>query len=118
MLTRRESVVMKTVYAACGKDGRCLLSEHDFLGMFQKRDKTDAEGLEKTLKALEMDGYFDLCESERKGEKMYVVTLLGKGLAFRREAVQQKRNAYGKLFWAVVSAVATFLVGVLLKRIF
>ena len=118
MLTRKERAVMGVAYALCGKDGRCLISVRDFLARLPKREKTDDEGLERTLKALEMDDYFDLCFSERKGEKMFVITLHGKGLAFRRLAEQEKRNAYGKLFWAVVSAVATFLVGVLLKRIF
>lgn len=118
MLTKKENDVMSVVYALCKEEGRCLISVCDFLNRLPNRKKTDEACLERTLKALEMDDYFDLCESERKGEKMYVITLHGKGIAYRRLAVQEKRGAYYKLFWAVASAVATFLVGVLLKRIF
>lgn len=82
-----------------------------------KRNYTE-EGLEKLLNALALDDYFELLSSERKGEKMYVISLRANGYAFKRCHTQMKRDMALKVSWAIVSAIIAFVVGLILKWIF
>ena len=118
MLTKRENEVMNAVYALCQTGGVCLLAPAELLAQLPVRKKYTEEGLEDVLKQLALDDYFELLSSERKGEKMYVISLRANGYAFKRGYVQMRRRAMLKIFWAVVSAVIAFTVGLLLKRIF
>lgn len=109
---------MGAVFGLCREEGKCLVSSADLLRILPRRGKFTEESLEKTLRALELDDYFEMISSDRKGEKMYVITLHPNGFAFRRSAVQMKRNLAFRLFWSVLSAVLAFLVGLLLRRLF
>lgn len=80
--------------------------------------KYTEEKLEKILRALELDDYFEIISSDRKGEKMYVITLHPNGFAFKRSSVQMRRDMFFKVGWTIVSAVLAFLVGLLMKRLF
>ena len=109
---------MNAVYALCHEKGVCLIAPSELLSLLPKRRKYTEEGLESILQALSMDDYFELLSSERKGEKMYVISLRASGVAFKRSFAQMRRDAAMKIFWAVASAVVAFLVGLVLKRIF
>ena len=109
---------MGAVYSLCVGKGVCLISPNELLSLLpQKRSYTE-EGLEKILNALSLDDYFELLASERKGEKMYVISLRSNGFAFQRVHTQMKRDAALKIVWAVASAVIAFVVGLILKWIF
>ena len=118
MLSRREAEVMKIIYALSHEKGVCLLSPAELLAQFSPKRGYTEEMLEKILGELALDDYFELLSSERKGEKMYVISLRANGYAYKRCALQERRKIAVKLLWAVTSAVVAFLVGVLLKRIF
>ena len=118
MLNRRESEVMQAVYSLCREDGRCLGAPADLLKLWPKKEKCTEEKLEKILKALELDDYFEMISSDRKGEKMYVITLHPNGFAFKRSSVQMRRDLFFKVSWTILSAILAFLVGLLMKRIF
>ena len=118
MLNKRESKVMELVYSLCDERGICLVSPSELLGLMPEKEQMSEETLDKTLSALELDDYFSLLTSSRKGEKMYVISLRANGYAFKRYFAQMKRDAAVKMLWAVASAVVAFLVGVILKRIF
>lgn len=118
MLNKRESKVMEIVYSLCDERGICLVAPSEILGLLPEKEKFDEEKLEKILSALELDDYFSLLASERKGEKMYVITLHPVGFAFKRNHTQMKRDLAFKLGWAITSAVIAFLVGMILKLIF
>ena len=118
MLSRREAEVMNTVYALCHEKRVCLLSPAELLAQFSPKKGYTEESLEKILSELALDDYFELLSSERKGEKMYVISLRANGYAFKRGYVQMKRETYRKIFWAVASAAVAFFVGMILKRIF
>lgn len=118
MLNRRENEVMRAVYLLCREKGICLISPTELLALLPAKKKYDETQLENILSALALDNYFELLSSERKGEKMYVISLRADGFAFERCSLQQRRSAALKLSWAVASAIIAFLVGVLLKRIF
>ena len=118
MLNRRESEVMSAVYSLCYEKGICLISPAELLALLPKRKKYTELQLEKILSALALDDYFELLSSERKGEKMYVISLHTSGYAYKRCSLQERRNLALKLGWAIASAVIAFLVGWVLKRIF
>jgi hypothetical protein len=118
MLNRRESEVMNAVYGVCSEKGVCLISPAELLALLPLKKKFDEKQLDTVLTSLSLDGYFELLSSERKGEKTYVISLRPSGYAFKRCALQQKRDTAFKIAWAVASAVIAFLVGIILKRIF
>ena len=118
MLNRRESEVMQAVFSLCREEGRCLVSPADLLRCLTAKQKYTEEKLEKILHALELDGYFEMLSSDRKGEKMYVLTLQPKGFAFQRSSVQLYRSMALRIGWTIASAVLAFLVGLLMKKIF
>lgn len=118
MLNKRETEIMNAVYDLCHEKGVCLIAPSELLSLLPKRRKYTEEGLESILQALSLDDYFELLSSERKGEKMYVISLRANGFAFKRYFAQMRRDAAMKIFWAVTSAVVAFLVGLILKRIF
>ena len=118
MLNRRETEIMRAVYDLCHEKGVCLVSPSEILALLPPRKRYTEEQLEEILHELALDDYFELLSSERKGEKMYVISLRTNGYAFKRGYVQMRRDAAVKILWAVASAVVAFLVGLILKRIF
>ena len=118
MLSKRENEVMRAVYSLAHEKGICLLSPSELISLLSPRKKYTEEQVEKILNELALDNYFELLSSERKGEKMYVISLRANGYAFKRCFAQQRRDAAAKMLWAVASAIVAFLVGVILKRIF
>lgn len=109
---------MQAVYSLCdGSDG-CLISGLDILSVLPSNKKYNLERIDDTLNALHLDGYFDLITSERKGEKMYVISLKENGMSFQREAKQKQRDVAFRIFLAMVGALATFLFGLILNAIF
>ena len=109
---------MNAVYSLCHEKGVCLISPAELMAILPVRKKYTEEKLEEVLNELSLDEYFDLLSSERKGEKMYVLSLRAKGQAYRRSSLQQRRDVAVKMLRAVASAVVAFVVGVILKRIF
>ena len=118
MLNKRESQVMNAIYTLCQGKGVCLVSPTELLSLLPVHKKYDENQLDKILAELALDDYFELLSSERKGEKMYVISMHASGYAYKRSALQQKRNLLFKLGWAIASAVIAFLVGLFLKGIF
>jgi hypothetical protein len=118
MLNKRETEVMNTVYELCHEKGVCLISPSELMSMLPPRREYTEEQVEGILNELALDDYFELLSSERKGEKMYVISLRSNGFAFKRYFAQMRRDAAMKIFWAVTSAVVAFIVGLILKRIF
>lgn len=109
---------MSAVYSLCdGTDG-CLISPLDILSVLPAKRKYTTEKVEGILYDLMRDGFFDLITSERKGEKMYVITLKENGFAFRRSAKQKQRDIAFRIVLAFIGAAATFIFGLILKGLF
>ena len=109
---------MRAVYSLSHEKGICLISPSELISLLPSRKKYTEEQIEKILSELALDNYFELLSSERKGEKMYVISLRANGYAYQRCSVQQKRDVALRLFWAIASAIVAFAVGLVLKRIF
>lgn len=118
MLNKRETEVMNVIFSLCHETGVGLFSPAEILDMLPKKRNYTEENVETILSELALDNYFELLASERKGEKMYVISLRSNGYAFKRGYVQRRRDAFLKIAWAALSAVIAFAVGLLLKRIF
>ena len=118
MLSKRENEIMNAVYALCHEKGVCLIAPAELLALLPNRKRYTEEDIEELLRQLALDDYFELLFSERKGEKMYVLSLRAKGQAYKRCSIQQKRDVAVKMLLAVASAIVAFAVGVILKRIF
>lgn len=117
-LNKTERETLECVLSFAGKRDRVLLSPEELLGALPAKRKYDGEKLDKILTDLQSDGYFDLVRTDRKGEKMYVIELLPAGHNYKREEGQLKRRVWFKIGLAVVGAVVTFVVGLLLKAVF
>ena len=118
MLNKKESEVMNAIYELSAEKGVCLVSPSELLALLPPRGRYTEDVLEKILEALALDDYFELLSSERKGEKMYVISMRTNGYAFKRGYIQMKRDMAMKIFWAITSAVIAFIVGLILKWIF
>lgn len=118
MLSKPEHVIMNIVYEACQGRDSCLMGPKDILARIPERKGFSEEKVEKILRTLELDDYFDVIYSDRKGEPVYCITLHTKGQSFRREKQQDRRKLYFKVGITVAMAVLSFAVGLILKAIF
>jgi len=118
MLTKQENEIMNAVYRLCEGKGSCLVSPLEIMSMLPEKRKYTSEKVIAILHSLELDDYFDIIESDRKGERMYVITLHPNGVAYKRSSVQVRRSIAFKVGLSVAGAVITFVVGRILVSIF
>lgn len=117
-LNRRENEVMNAVFTLSAGKERFLVSPYELSAVLPARGRYDEASLERTLNSLALDGYFDFVETDRKGEKTYVIHMRDAGRSYRRQDYQRKRSICFRWTVAALGAVITFLVGILLKLIF
>ncbi len=99
-----------------GKE-RFLVSPFELLAVLPKRMKMDEERLERILAGLELDGYFELADCDRRGEKTYCIHMREAGLAFRRQDRKRRRDVVLRLFFAAICGLLSAAIGILLKWI-
>ncbi len=116
-LSKRENAVMGAVFTLSQGKERFLVSPYELLAVLPGREKFDEENLERVLHALELDGYFEMVFSDRKGEKTYCIQMREAGLAFRRQDIRRKRDAAVRLLFAAAGGLLSAVVGLLLKMI-
>ncbi len=117
-LSRREEEVMNAVYTLSGGRDRFLVTPSEVRAVLPPRFSAEESVLERYLSALELDGYFTLVSSERKGEKTYVVHMNAKGFAFRRENARRRRALVMRIAVTVALAVLSAVIGIALKKLF
>lgn len=99
---------MRAVYqAADKKSGVCLMSPLDLFGCLSLDLDFDEEELDNTLRNLEIDDYFDVTRSDRKGELVYCISMHQKGLAFARVEKAFKSNLKFKILLAVIGGLCS-----------
>lgn len=67
MLTKQENEIMNSVYRLCEGKGSCLVSPLEIMSMLPEKRKYTVERVDRILRSLELDDYFDIIESDRKG---------------------------------------------------
>lgn len=117
MLTRIEKKVMATLCSELKEKQAILISPIDLLKIVGE-ENFSVTHLEKVVNDLSTDGYFDLVYSDRRGETVYCISLLEKGKGYLRSEKQRKRNLLSRLFLTIGFAFISFLVGLILKKIF
>lgn len=119
---------MRAVLSFCKKTDSCLVAPEALLqktaspdpAFKKKNDKKEIsrEEMEKILRVLELDDYFELIPSLKRGETVYCINLHAKGTAFEREVQQERRAFWIKLGVKVLLAVVGFVVGRILLKLF
>ena len=119
MLNKREKLVMQLLFDCCNNNGgKCLMSAKDIAGkVYSRIDLTEFE-IDEIVKNLIMDDYIDVIYSNKKGQIVYCITLKSKGVAFKREKHNSKVNITMLVVRTILLAVLSFVVGVVLKKIF
>lgn len=117
-LTRRESEVMRAVYALSSGKERFLVTLYELLNALPSKRKYDEEKVENALSALALDGYFSLVPTERRGEKTYVVHMREAGLSFARDDLRRRRSLRLRLFVTVLCGALSAAVGLIVKSFF
>ena len=117
MLTKNEDRVMSVLFKECRDRRSYLVSQVDLLKM-SGIDALTLTELDKVVRDLSVDGYFDLVYSDRRGETVYCISLTEKGRGYQRSAKLIKRNLIYRLIVTVGFAVLSFIFGLILKAIF
>ena len=108
VLTKKERAVMRTVYqAADKKSGLCLLSPIELFDRLSLDLDFDEEELDGTLRNLEIDDYFDITRSDKRGELVYCINMHQKGLAFARVEKAIKSTLTFKIILAIVGGLCS-----------
>ncbi|NLZ25525.1 MAG: hypothetical protein GX891_03595 [Clostridiales bacterium] len=118
VLSKKEKAVMRYIFTEATKSkGVCLLRPIDIMQNLPYELDYEENEVESILKALELDDYFDITETDKKGEFFYCITLQKRGLAFARDEATFKRKLRSKIAIGLLSGLLTALAGWLLKYI-
>jgi DNA-binding MarR family transcriptional regulator len=117
MLNKTESKVMSVIYSSCSQRNSLLITPLDLKSLIGEGSLKEQE-LDKIVDDLYKDGYYDLVFSERRGEKVYCITLTEKGKGFNRNKKIMKRNILFRLTLSAGLALFSFIIGLILKAIF
>ena len=111
MLNKKETVIMREIYKrTTNNNGKCLVRPVDLMASIPYNVELTLEELPPILQNLAYDEYFDLVETEKKGEYYFCITLLHKGFAFQRAEEQRIRNRKN----SIITKVGLTLLGVAL----
>lgn len=116
-LSKRENAVMSAVFQLSEGKERFLVAPYELLALLPPRQNFNEEKLYRTLRSLELDGYFELIESDRKGEPVFVVHMREAGRSYRRSDALRKRRIYYKIAVTLLCGVLSALVGILVKSL-
>lgn len=118
VLNKKEKEVMRVIYQEADKqDGSCLLAPIDILEKLPLDLEFEESELDVTLKNLEIDEYFDVTRSDRKGELVYCINMLKKGRQFARVERAFKSNLAFKILLTLGLSVVTALIGVGVRQL-
>lgn len=118
VLTRKEKAVMRVVYQEAEKqNGACLLTPIDIFVQLPLELDFEEEELDLILRNLEIDDYFNVTRSDRKGELVYCINMQKKGLQFARVERAFKSNLILKFLVTIGMTVVTALIGFGIKRL-
>ena len=118
MLTFKEKYVMEYVYQKCQGKKSCLISPREIISFAADKYVLYPEELEKIMTNLSYDNYIELVKSDKKGNPVFCVSLKLKGEGFHRELSNNKRNLMALIIRTFAVAVASGIIGVLIKLMF
>ena len=111
MLSKKETIIMREIYKrTTNNNGMCLVRPVDLMSSIPYNVEINLEDLSPILQGLAYDEYFELVETEKKGDYYFCITLLKKGFAFQRAEEMRIRNRKN----SILSKVLLTLLGVVL----
>lgn len=117
MLNSMENKIMQTIFSECQNKTSSLVSPMDIIRISGLNNLTQT-ALDRIIDDLNKDGYFDLVYSDRRGEKIYCISLTNKGKAYARGKKIFKRNLIVRVLITLSLAVLSFVTGLILKAVF
>jgi len=118
VLSKSEQAVMRAVLRATDKNtGACLLTPIDIFQSIPLDVSIEENELDSILRDLEIDDYFELIRSEKKGELVYCLNLHKKGLQYARVEKTFKSNVIFRLVFACCTATVGAIVGCIIKYV-
>ena len=119
ILTKQEKAVMHLVYSISEKNnGMCLLTPIEIFEQLPLDLEIREEDLWPILRNLEIDDYFDVTPSDRRGELVYAINMHQKGLAYARVEKSFRDNLAFKVGLAVGLALLSGIVALGLRLLF
>lgn len=116
ILSRKEKAVMRVIYQeAEKKNGSCLITPIEIFEKLSLDLDIEESELDGILNNLEIDDYFDLIRSDKKGELVYCINMQKKGLQFARVEKAFRSNLTFRISLAIIMAIVTTLIGVGIK---
>jgi len=118
VLTKKEKAVMRVIYHEADKQsGACLLTPIDIFSQVPLDLDFEEHELDIALRNLEIDDYFDVTRSDKKGELVYCINMHKKGLQFARVERAFKSNLIFRILLAVATGLTSAAVGWRLKAL-
>jgi DNA-binding MarR family transcriptional regulator len=110
MLNKKEKSILKIILDLSSGKNVCLVSPTEVLKRIPYSLSVSKRDFEDILKTLEYDGYIELTESDKKGERIFCITITLKGQGFNRELIHYKRMIYFKLTLTLATALLGFII--------
>ncbi len=118
VLTKKEKAVMRVIYQTADlSGGSCLITPIEIFEQIPLDLDIAEEELDVAIKNLEIDDYFDVTPSDRKGELVYCINMHKKGLQFARVERAFKSNVTFRILLAVATGLTSAAVGWGLKTL-
>jgi len=118
VLTKKEKAVMRVIYKEADKqNGACLLTPIEIFTQVPLDLDFEESELDIALRNLEIDDYFDVTRSDKKGELVYCINMHKKGLQFARVEKAFKSNIMFRILLAVATGLTSAAVGWGLKAL-
>ena len=103
---------MRVIYKEADKQsGACLLTPIDIFTQIPLDLDFEEHELDVALRNLEIDDYFDVTQSDKKGELVYCINMHKKGLQFARVERAFKSNLRFKILLTIGTAIMSALIG-------
>lgn len=118
MLNKNEKKVMNVLLHICKNSNVCLTSHEEIVSYLKNKEYLTRKEVDDILEKLVLEGYIECTITDKKGKKIYCVTLLKKGEGFIREQKDNKKLIIRRIGITVVLAIISFCVTLILKSIF
>jgi hypothetical protein len=113
VLNKLEKAVMVILYDKCANKESALISPRQIIISLLPAFQVALTQLEKVMNNLVMDGYIDVINSTNKGNQIYCVSLKMKGIAFKRDMMNAKKQTRyllrQKILLAIVGVTVTLI---------
>ena len=117
MLNRIERRVMDLCYERCAGKKTVLLAPAEIQEYLAPQSELTFKQIEIAVKNLKVDGYIDVYQSDNKGTMNYVISLKGRGEAYKREQADARAKRVRSIGWKIALTIGGVLLAGILTRI-